>query len=35
MALLCKRFGHCSSSITMRYLGIDDKEVNGLLLNEI
>jgi integrase len=33
--VLCKRFGHSSPSITMRYLGIDDKEVNGILLNEI
>jgi integrase len=33
--ILCRRFGHSSPSITMRYLGIDDKEVNGILLNEI
>lgn len=33
--VLCKRFGHSSPYITMRYLGIDDKEVNGILLNEI
>ena len=33
--VLCKRFGHSSPSITMRYLGISDKEVNGILLNEI
>ena len=33
--VLCKRFGHSSPAITMRYLGIDDKEVNGILLNEI
>ncbi len=33
--ILCKRFGHSSPSITMRYLGIEDKEVNGILLNEI
>ena len=33
--LLCKRFGHSSPAITMRYLGISDKEVNGILLNEI
>ncbi len=33
--VLCKRFGHLSPSITMRYLGIDDKEVKGILLNEI
>lgn len=33
--LLCKRFNHSSPSITMRYLGIEDKEVNGILMNEI
>jgi integrase len=33
--VLCKRFGHSNPSITMRYLGISDKEVNGILLNEI
>ena len=33
--VLCKRFGHSSPAITMRYLGIDDKEVKGILLNEI
>jgi integrase len=33
--VLCKRFGHSSPAITMRYLGIEDKEVNGILLNEI
>lgn len=33
--VLCKGFGHSSPSITMRYLGIYDKEVNGILLNEI
>ncbi|MFC1578572.1 tyrosine-type recombinase/integrase [Thermodesulfobacteriota bacterium] len=33
--VLCKRFGHSSPAITMRYLGIDDKEVAGILLNEI
>ena len=33
--VLCKRFSHSFPSITMRYLGIDDKEVNGILLNEI
>ena len=33
--ILCKRFGHSSPAITMRYLGIEDKEVNGILLNEI
>ena len=33
--IICKRFGHSNPSITMRYLGIQDKEVNGILLNEI
>ena len=33
--LLCKRFNHASPAITMRYLGIEDKEVNGILMNEI
>ena len=33
--VLCKRFGHSNPSVTMRYLGIEDKEVNGILLNEI
>jgi integrase len=33
--ILCKRFNHSSPSITMRYLGIEDKEVNSILMNEI
>jgi len=33
--VLCKRFNHSSPSVTMRYLGIEDKEVNGILMNEI
>jgi integrase len=33
--ILCKRYNHSSPSVTMRYLGIEDKEVNGILLNEI
>jgi integrase len=33
--ILCKRFGHSSPATTMRYLGIEDKEVNNILLNEI
>ena len=33
--VLCKRFNHSSPAITMRYLGISDKEVNFILLNEI
>ena len=33
--VLCKRFGHSNPSVTMRYLGIEDKEVSGILLNEL
>jgi integrase len=33
--VICKRFNHSNPSITMRYLGIEGKEVNGILLNEI
>ena len=31
--LICKRFNHTSPAMTMRYLGIEDKEVNGILMN--
>jgi len=33
--LICRRYNHSSPAITMRYLGIEDKEVHGILLNEI
>ena len=33
--VLCKRYNHSSPSITMRYLGIHDKEVGSILMNEI
>lgn len=33
--ILTRRFNHSCPSITMRYLGIEDKEVNQILLNEI
>lgn len=34
--IICKRFNHSNPSVTMRYLGIEDKEVNNILLsNEI
>ena len=33
--ILCKRYNHSSPSITMHYLGIQDKEVHGILMNEI
>jgi integrase len=33
--VLAKRFNHSSPAITMRYLGIEDKEVHDILMNEI
>lgn len=33
--ILAKRFNHSNPSITMRYLGIQDKEVNSILMNDI
>lgn len=33
--IICKRFNHSSPSVTMRYLGIQDKEVRATLMNEI
>jgi len=33
--IICKRYNHSSPAITMRYLGIEDKEVHGVLMNEI
>ena len=33
--ILCKRFNHSSPSITMRYLGIEDREVQSILMNEV
>ena len=33
--IICKRYNHSSPAITMRYLGIQDKEVHGVLMNEI
>ena len=33
--ILCKRYNHSSPAITMRYLGIEDREVTELLMNEI
>jgi integrase len=33
--VLCKRFNHSSPSTTMRYLGIEDKEVQNILMNEV
>lgn len=31
--IICKRFNHSNPAVTMRYLGIQDKEVNNILLN--
>lgn len=33
--IICKRYNHSSPAITMRYLGIEDKEVHEVLMNEI
>ena len=33
--ILCKRYNHSSPAVTMRYLGIEDKEICELLMNEI
>ena len=33
--IICKRYNHSSPAITMRYLGIQDKEVHNILMNEI
>jgi integrase len=33
--VLAKRFNHSSPAVTMRYLGIEDKEVHDILMNEI
>ncbi|WP_231715532.1 site-specific integrase [Desulfosarcina widdelii] len=33
--ILCKRYNHNSPAITMRYLGIEDREVHDVLMNEI
>ena len=33
--ILCKRYNHSSPVVTMRYLGIEDKEVCELLMNEV
>ncbi len=33
--VICKRYLHSSPAVTMRYLGIQDKEVDEILLHEI
>lgn len=33
--IICKRYNHSNPAITMRYLGVEDKEVHEVLMNEI
>jgi integrase len=33
--IICKRFNHSNPAVTMRYLGIEDREVHDVLMNEI
>ena len=33
--VIAKRYNHSNPAVTMRYLGIEDKEVHGTLMNEI
>jgi integrase len=33
--ILCKRYNHSSPVVTMRYLGIESKEITEMLMNEI
>lgn len=33
--IICKRYNHSSPAVTMRYLGIEDREVNSILMNDI
>ncbi len=33
--LIAKRFNHSNPAVTMRYLGIEDKEIYGILMNEV
>jgi len=33
--VICRKFNHSSPSITMRYLGIEDKEVQSILMNGV
>ena len=35
ISVLCKPFNHSSPAITMRYLGIEDKGVHNILMNEV
>ena len=34
-SVISKRYMHSNPSVTMRYLGIEDKEVHNILLNEV
>ena len=33
--VIAKRFNHGNPAVTMRYLGIEDKEVHAILMNEV
>ena len=33
--VIARRYNHTNPAVTMRYLGIEDKEVHGILMNEI
>ena len=33
--IICKRFNYSNPAVTMRYLGIGDREVHDVLMNEI
>ena len=33
--IICKRYNHSSPAVTMRYLGIQDKEVHNVLMNRL
>ena len=33
--IVCKRYNHSSPAVTMRYLGIQDKEVKSVLTNNV
>lgn len=33
--LICKRYNHSNPAVTMRYLGIEDKEIHGLLMCDV
>lgn len=33
--LMCERYNHSNPAVTMRYLGIADREIHGVLMNDI